>query len=213
MAERKTPRRRTGGPPVGLTREAILAAADTFVLADLSMPALAATLGVSHPALYHYFPTKAALVSALAEAALLKVRLPDIDGRDWRELIVEAATAMHGVWLANAHYLPHFAASVGAASVPITERILTALAGAGCTDREAIRTTELIFALCLYSAMQNTFNDAHDLHTPDQLHAYLDSNGTAEDSPLRVMAAHYGTRSRDEIFRYDLDAILDTVGR
>jgi AcrR family transcriptional regulator len=205
-------RRRTGGPPVGLTREAILAAADTFDLADLSMPALAASLGVSHPALYHYFPTKAALVSALAEAALLKVRLPDIDGRDWRELIVEAATAMHDVWLANAPHPPASAASVGAAAVPITERILTALADAGCTEREAIRTTELIFALCLYSAMQNAFNNAHDLHTPGQMHAYLDANGTAADSPLRVMAEHYGTRSRDEIFHYDLDAILDRIG-
>jgi AcrR family transcriptional regulator len=205
-------KRRTGGPPVGLTREAILAAADTFDLADLSMPALAASLGVSHPALYYYFPTKAALVSALGEAALSKVRLADIDGRDWRELIVEAATAMHDVWLTNAHYLPRAAASVGAAAVPITERILTALTSAGCGDREAIRTTELIFALCLYSAMQNTFNNAHDLHTSEQMHAYLDANGTAEDSPMRVMAEHYGTRSRDEIFRYDLEAILDRIG-
>ncbi len=211
MNERKT-RRRSGGPPVGLTRDAILRAADAFDVDDLSMPALASSLGVSHGALYHYFPSKKALVDALAESALENVRLPDAGDRDWRELVLEAASAWHEVLLTHSHYLPYRAASVGAASVAITERILTALLDVGCSQVRAAQISARIFAWCLYSAVQHAYNEEHDLHTDEQLHGYLDSIGAAADSAMRVLPHYYSSRSREQIFRDGIEAIIETAG-
>jgi AcrR family transcriptional regulator len=204
-------RRRPGGPPVGLTREAILRAAGAFDVNELSMPALAASLGVSTAALYHHVPGKSALVRALAEQALRDVHLRDSGSRDWRDLIAEAAHAMLDVLLERWASLPHIGASIGAAAEPVAERILFALEAAGCDEQRAAATLEQIFAWCVYSAMQTAYLAEHGLDTRAALGAYWDATGSARDSRTRVLVDRYAGKSRRELFDATLGVILDGV--
>ncbi len=207
------PRRRPGGPPVGLTREAILHAADGLDVNELSMPALAASLGVTTAALYHHFPGKGALVGALAERALRDVRLRAVGRRSWRDLVAEAAHAMLDVLLARRASLPHIGASVGAAAEPVAERILLALELAGCGEERAVAALEQIFAWCVYSALQTAYLAEHGLAGRKALGAYWDATGAAADSRTRVLVERYATRGRREIFDATLAAILDGASR
>lgn len=74
------PRRR--GRPVRLERDAVLAATGDMLAADgagaFSMRRLAARLGVSTAAIYHHFPTKAALFVAVLDARAGDLRQPEL---------------------------------------------------------------------------------------------------------------------------------------
>jgi AcrR family transcriptional regulator len=208
MTKAGTPTR-PGGPPVGLTREAILRAADTFEVTELSMPRLAKALGVSHGALYHWFPNKQALIHALVESTLQDVEIPDGAGLTWKEQIVAAAVALRSVLLVRSTHLPHLAASASAAASPLSERILEALDDAGLSDPEAIQVTELCCAWAFYSAWQSAYAASHGLHDGGTLKRHLDQIGAPENSRLHVLVNRYSESSSEEIFRQNLLALLD----
>ncbi|MBA2254986.1 MAG: TetR/AcrR family transcriptional regulator C-terminal domain-containing protein [Chloroflexi bacterium] len=80
-----------GRLPGRLSRERIVAGAISYVgrncLADLSMRRLGRELGVEAMSLYRYFPSKAALFSALADAALAQIAPPEGEAPDWESAV------------------------------------------------------------------------------------------------------------------------------
>jgi AcrR family transcriptional regulator len=208
MTKAGTPTRR-GGPPVGLTREAILRAADTFEITELSMPRLAKVLGVSHGALYHWFPNKQALVHALVESTLQDVEIPDGAGLTWKEQVLAAAVALRNVLLARSTHLPHLAASASAAASPLSDRMLEALDGAGFSEADAMQLTELCSAWAVYSAWQSAYATSHGLHDGETLKRHLDQVGVPEGSRLRILVTRYSESTPEEVFEQNLTALLD----
>jgi AcrR family transcriptional regulator len=192
-----------------LTREAILRAADTFEVDELSMPRLAKVLGVSHAALYHWFPNKQALVHALVESTLQDVELPDATGLPWREQVMVAAVALRNVLLVRSTHLPHLAASASAAASPLSEQVLEALEVAGFAPAEAVQLTELTFAWAFYSAWQSAYAASHDLHDGETLKRHLEHMGAPTGSRLHALVSHYSEYSTEEIFKQNLQALLD----
>ncbi|GAB3070123.1 TetR family transcriptional regulator [Nocardioides zeae] len=72
-------------------RETVVARAvevlDRFGLADLSMRRLGTELGVQPSALYHHFPSKQALLAAVADEILARTHLPADPGAPWDEQV------------------------------------------------------------------------------------------------------------------------------
>jgi TetR/AcrR family transcriptional regulator, tetracycline repressor protein len=77
--------------------ERALALLDESGLPDLSMRRLGAELGVQPSALYHHFPSKQALLAAVADELL--TRLPEPAEPAWEERLVETCTALRGLLL------------------------------------------------------------------------------------------------------------------
>ena len=79
------------GRPNVVNRERILNVARALGLRDLTMQAVAVELGVSTPALYHYFPNKKELLSALAGEYVADLPEPVDTGQGWREWMTESS--------------------------------------------------------------------------------------------------------------------------
>ncbi|HIG69185.1 MAG TPA: TetR/AcrR family transcriptional regulator [Myxococcales bacterium] len=73
---------RQRGRPATITREMILEAAADLAMAKFSVRAIADELGVSPQSIYHYFPSKNALLGAIAEESV--TNMPTVDTHDWR---------------------------------------------------------------------------------------------------------------------------------
>jgi AcrR family transcriptional regulator len=100
---------RTPGTKVGLSRERVLAAALALVDRDglkaLSMRKLGAELDVEAMTLYHYVPTKDALLDGLVELVLRRSEPPALDG-DWRSVLSAYAHSLRETLLSHPHVLP-----------------------------------------------------------------------------------------------------------
>jgi TetR/AcrR family transcriptional regulator, tetracycline repressor protein len=98
---------RRARPRAGLTREKVLDAAIAFVdsrgLAALSTRKLGAALGVEGMTLYHYVPTKAALLDGMVERVLEQAagELIPVPGQPWPAAVRGVATRFRDVLLAH----------------------------------------------------------------------------------------------------------------
>ncbi|WP_432981106.1 TetR/AcrR family transcriptional regulator C-terminal domain-containing protein [Dactylosporangium sp. CA-233914] len=127
------PRKR--GERAGLTREQVLDAALALVdragLPALTMRALGAELGVEAMTVYHYVPSKEALIDGMVER-LFTAAHPAEPGPDWREHLRRYAHDLRAALLRHPGILP---AAVRPATTPATldavEAGLRALTGGG----------------------------------------------------------------------------------
>ena len=98
---------RRARPRAGLTREKILDAAIAYVdshgLAALSTRKLGAALGVEGMTLYHYVPTKAALLDGMVERILEQAAgdLAAVRDQLWPDAVREVATRLRAALLAH----------------------------------------------------------------------------------------------------------------
>jgi TetR/AcrR family transcriptional regulator, tetracycline repressor protein len=98
---------RRARPRAGLTREKVLDGAIAYVdehgLAALSTRKLGAALGVEGMTLYHYVPTKAALLDGMVERVLEQAagELAPAGERPWPDVVREVATRFRAVLLAH----------------------------------------------------------------------------------------------------------------
>ncbi|HEY1133829.1 MAG TPA: TetR family transcriptional regulator [Nocardioides sp.] len=85
-------------------REAVVARAvevlDEFGLADLSMRRLGTELGVQPSALYHHFPSKQALLAAVADEILARTDLPADPAAPWDEQVAGVCSWVRDATLA-----------------------------------------------------------------------------------------------------------------
>src|ERR671913_1071568 len=105
MSSPERPSHRTAGQRAGLSREAVLGAArrvaDDQGVDHLTMPRLAAELGVTPNALYTYFPDKEALLDALVDDLLAGIEPGDPDEGDWRGGLVKGVERSRRLLLAH----------------------------------------------------------------------------------------------------------------
>jgi AcrR family transcriptional regulator len=89
---------RQRGRPATLTREMIIEAAADIAMRNFSLRAVASKLGVSPQSIYHYFPSKNALLGAMAEDSVTK--FPTVDTHDWRSYFRTSLVGYRS-WLLN----------------------------------------------------------------------------------------------------------------
>ncbi|WP_457206009.1 TetR/AcrR family transcriptional regulator C-terminal domain-containing protein [Nocardioides sp. P5_C9_2] len=79
--------------------EQALRVLDDYGLASLTMRRLGAELGLQASAIYHHFPSKQALLAAVADEVLARGRRPRTDGR-WDDQLVEVCYELRDAMLA-----------------------------------------------------------------------------------------------------------------
>jgi AcrR family transcriptional regulator len=205
--------KRRGRRPPRISVESILETADEFDLNDLSMPALAARLGVSHGAIYHYFASRQALIAELAARRLAVVQLDPAGDRGWRELATEAVLAAREIFAANAAYVAHVPASIAAAGMPLGERLIAAYRRAGLDEWAAMSFAQVTIAWSLYNAGQKHWLETSAPKTSEEYHRYLADAGVPEDSPMHELHRLLYDGALEEQFMQMLDVILDTAER
>ncbi len=105
MTESPSRRRESPVTRAEVIREA-LRIVDSEGLEALSMRKLARALGIEAMSLYHHFPSKEAILDALAGSIAQDMRLPETLPDDWVELLVEMVDAFRQVLLAHPNALP-----------------------------------------------------------------------------------------------------------
>lgn len=162
-------RPRTSGQRAGLTRGAVLVAADALLdeegLDGLTMRALAARLGVRPNTLYSHVESKSALVEALLDDVLAEVRAPD--DTDWRVGLHGLMTATHDALLAHPALVPLFLGrgSRGPNAQRLSDEVTALLergAITGPSAREALRVMVVYTIGFAAYVVQPGFEDAGD---------------------------------------------------
>jgi AcrR family transcriptional regulator len=193
---------RTPGTRVGLSRERVLAAALALVdrdgLKGLSMRRLGAELDVEAMTLYHYVPTKDALLDGLVELVLGRSG-PAFDGDDWRSMLAHHASSLRATLLAHPNVLPLVAArpAVTPDTLRAIEQGVRMLVDAGFPLGRAL---DALNALSVFVIGHATSEVAigPDAPPPD-----------LTDFPLLAEAAETGQGTDDETrFRYAVDALI-----
>ena len=145
--------RRSAGQRAGVTRDAVLAAAQRVIERDgldqLTMRRLAAELGVAPNALYTYFPDKTALLDGLLDAVLAGVEVAPAHEGSWQDGLAALMRASRRALLAHPQLVPLFVARPGGTSaLRLGEAALQLLAAGGVRGPQAV---EALRALLVYT--------------------------------------------------------------
>lgn len=158
----KTSARRSRGEQVGLTREAVVAAAESVAeragLADLSLRAVAAELGVSPTAIYNHVRDRDELLDAVADAFVAREVLAHLPrGEEPLARVRLVAHRLHragiehpGLLTAIVGYLPEQSPS---AQMDCTQLLLADLQDAGAPPERAVVLYRAIVMLCAGEAI------------------------------------------------------------
>lgn len=129
---------RTRGRKPTLSRAAILDAARSLKPHEVTLAAVGAQLGVTSPALYRYFPDRAAILEALASEAREQITPPPSD-LPWDEWLREAGRRERSLW--ETHSELYGAADYRANSTPVVRIVtegLRVLIAAGFSPSDAL---------------------------------------------------------------------------
>lgn len=164
-----------------ITHEAVLDIARTLPPESLTLTAISDRLGVTQPALYRYFPDRAAVLEALAREAAARLVPPDAD-LPWDEWLLQAAHAERELWRTHANL--YEAANYRAISRPAAHMIrvgLEVLTAAGFTPLDALcglsAVTELAHAVGIVESRTDVLLEADAL-------ADLEDSLSAIDEPI-----------------------------
>jgi AcrR family transcriptional regulator len=142
-----------------LTRSRILAAAAAVIdaegLESLSVRRLAADLGVQGPSLYNYFPTKADIVEAVADAVVGKVDISVFGAYEWPEALRRWAQSYHAVLAAHPNIVPVLAHGPGRrpAALAMADAVYGVLIEAGFSPARATHIGALLRYLVTGAAL------------------------------------------------------------
>lgn len=198
------------GERAGLTREQILTTAlelaDRDGLKALSMRRLAAALGVEAMTLYHYLPTKDALLDGLVETVFAQVTPFDADGSTWLLVMTEYADTLRRTLLEHPGVLSLVIArpAVTPATLTRVEQALALLTRAGFRLDRAV---DLINCVSLFVAA----HAQSEIATSDAIDGSSAALARLDPAtfPLLVEAARRGSGVDDATrFRVGVRAIL-----
>ncbi|USX53486.1 TetR/AcrR family transcriptional regulator [Lentzea sp. HUAS12] len=194
-----SPVRRRGGRKPTISREQILRAAGKFAPEELSIPALAGSLGVTHAGIYHYFSSRAELVAAIAAHASRQLEPPPPG--PWEDWLVEVAFVLRGHFSQFASTADLAAIGTSVTFAPLVEALLRVMRDAGFTIRQAGDASELIASCALGGAvvLQRPNFDAA---------ALVEDLQVAEDSPVHELAASAVDDDADAAFRRRLAVVV-----
>jgi len=190
--------------------QAAVALVDGVGLEGLSMRKLGRELAVEAMALYHYFPSKDALLDAVVEAVVAEMGTP-LETGEWEERLRERFRSYRR--LAQAH--PHVFPLVGKRAVkspealaPV-EQMLEILRGAGFSPEQALQGFRTLSSYAFGYALSEVYGFALEPNT-DQAAAHFDVRTVdPERYPrMREIAPHVIACDHDTEFESGLDIIL-----
>jgi AcrR family transcriptional regulator len=213
QVETRTIQTRTGRQV--LDRQRIVEAALEFVDRDgldaLSMRKLGSVLGVEAMALYHYFPSKAALVDGLVAAVLarLEVPLPTVSG-DWAALVCQVARSFRDLGTAHPNIFP-LLATIGLdnpASLAPAEAVLAVLTQAGLNARDAFDAFVALKSYVVGYTLWAIGQRGADQRTGEASCVMVDVRGAAYPH-LAELSGWLGERRLDTEFEAGLALLID----
>lgn len=199
------------GRPPKISRDAILAAAAAYQPGDLQLASLAEALGVSVKTIYYYFPSRAALIAALTEAAIAQLGTPDFAAAaDWRAVLrIDAAWhyrlgRSHPGWFHDP--APSSARRVGFEAL---RQIAAALEALGWSGPDAIRAHVVI---ATWAISQGEAQASYGEIGLDALRAELDhyADGAGAEAVNRLIAPF---ATPDRLFEDGVEIILAGIER
>jgi TetR/AcrR family tetracycline transcriptional repressor len=139
--------RRGRGRPATTSRKAILDAVEPRLGGEWSVPMIAADLGISHSAIYRYFPTKSALMTAACDRVFADLQVPP--ARDWREWLMGLGLAWRGMLLRHPFMVDLAQWSVTARPTQVNkiDPGIEILMAAGFTPLDALEVISAVTAL------------------------------------------------------------------
>lgn len=215
MSEASPPRR---GRPPQLSREQIVAAARSVPREQLTMKAIADTLGVSRKALHYHVGDKEGLlnlvVADLFESELANIDLPDAD---WRIVLRAWAHAFRdGVLQVGvpATYVP-LHGMAGMTAIRLTEGVVQSLFGAGFDETLARRGLTVISNVAMTHANIALVKAQHQGMYPQEaaLTDVLGQSSAAQFPALRRILAFVQNEAGDEQFEFELDLAIAGLER
>jgi AcrR family transcriptional regulator len=154
---------------------------------DLTLAAVAARLGVSTPALYHWYRDKDALLAALGERALNRIELP-ADDLLWDEWVRHMAHQGRQKLLTTPLAITHLgAAPFRRAGMRLVDAALAVFTRDGFSELAAARAIDLVNRYVFVSALVESSADGPGPHraAPAEIAATFDP----ADYPNLVAAA------------------------
>jgi AcrR family transcriptional regulator len=203
----------------GLSRDRVVDAALAIVDRDgldgLTMRRLAAELGVEAMSLYYWFPSKAAILDGLVEAAIRETATavgPD-HHLGWRESLRHLAHAYRRVLKAHPNTLACISRRPGKSveAMRFIERMLEVLRAEGFEPRFAARAMQAVMAY-ITGAVSAEIARAAPHGSPKEFRAHFP---VAEFPRLNEVAKQFGgpPPSDDEQFEFGLESLLDGIGQ
>jgi AcrR family transcriptional regulator len=183
---------------------------------NLTMKAVADALGVSDAALYHHFPSRDALITAVVDASVRGAAFPEDRGQGWREWMTEFAGALRDLLLANPG-----AAAFGAVRGPTSpEQVELVARAVGVLRRSGFDAAEAAMIYSLVSSYVISSVHAEERRAaartggadiPERFAEALRALGEDDSRLLQQVARTWARTSPQERFRYGLGVILDGV--
>lgn len=210
----------TRGRPPALSRAAVLDGAlsllDDVGLDAFSMRALGTRLGADPMAVYHYFPSRTALLDGVVERIFAEVVPPDRTG-DWAVDVTASTHAFRDAVLAHPAAIPLMAMrpAVTPDAFRITESLLEALAPAGLSARDALDVAQALGRLTMGHAIaQAGAPPGADQDGREQAHAESAAALPADRFPHLARAYADGYEiDHDALFARAVEATLTGVPR
>jgi TetR/AcrR family transcriptional regulator, tetracycline repressor protein len=203
------------GRPAAISREELVAGALAYVdahgLEELTLRALAPTIGVSHTAAYTHFPSKAALLDALVERVLQEIFAAEFpEGLTPREMLITIAVSIRTSLLRHPNLAPAFLTSAGMTGVTYgaTQTVLAVLESAGLEGRNLMVTYQVLEAYVFGTIIYELGSDSDFLETRRSRYR---SVGNAEASKAARSNGSMRTFN-DEAFRVGFERLLNASG-
>ena len=184
-----------------------LALLDDVGVAGLTTRRLAERLGVRSPALYWHFPSKAALLDAVADAMLDQQDWPgpdmtDLEPAEW--LALRAHAFRHGLLAHRDGAIVHAGTRPRADRLPALELQLAALVVAGFSPDDALRLTLAISRFTVGWVLEEQADAARDAD-PD----WATREPSADLPTLNRAHAVARERDRDRDFDFGVRALIE----
>jgi TetR/AcrR family tetracycline transcriptional repressor len=195
--------------------DAALAIVDRDGLDGLTMRRLAADLGVEAMSLYHWFPSKAAILDGLVEAAIRETATAVGLEQDlgWRESLRRLAHAYRDVLKAHPNTLVCISSRPGKSveAMRFIERMLDVLRADGFAPGLAVKAMQAVLAY-ITGAVSAEVGRAAPHGPPDEFFARFPE---AEFPRINEVAKLFNgpPPSDDEQFVFGLESLLDGIGQ
>jgi AcrR family transcriptional regulator len=205
------PQGRHAGLDAATIIEEAIRLADLDGLGALSMRRLGASLGVEAMALYHYFPSKAALLDAVVEHLASSAPLQDVGGPDWRSGLRSYAVAQLAALGEHPHLLElvRTRPAITPGNLEMLETLVAHLHRAGFSPATALDMVYVINELVLSHATPGAADPAQGASTREESQRRRLADAVTGEHPRlaeAVQEARDGAGTRR--FEFALDALL-----
>jgi len=202
--------RNAGGRPPRISRELILQEARRIPSGELTLPLIAARLGVKHTALYRHFASRDALVAELAALLFADFEPRPADPAQWRSWLFETLRDLYRFMLSNPIMLEVESRTYTFRIwLPILETALQTLEQAGFASRDAAHLWSM--AASFVYAQARAAHDAASLPLSagerDEIFALVDSRFPQ----LSAAASELSGTTAEDLFAQTLQWFLANV--